>query len=131
MQLEIMREEHSPVPPLSLTAISSVPLQAKDLVIKYGRTTRWTLGVVNECGSYHFPGLAKGVKSKSISIFGYNNCSFSEPGDSGSMILNTRGEAAALLFANDRHSLTFAADIRATLADIELQTPLRDIKLLR
>ena len=46
------------------------------------------------------------------------------------MILNTKGEAVAVLFADDSHSHTFAADIQVTLADIELRTPLRDMKLL-
>jgi hypothetical protein len=47
------------------------------------------------------------------------------------MILNTRGEAAAILFAlRDFSGLTMAADIGATMADITRRTPLRNMKLL-
>lgn len=135
--LENVVAENFPDPlPSSITAISHVPLQADDMVIKHGRTTGWTLGVVNGCGTYHFNWQSERELSKSISIVGYGGVPFCDKGDSGSMILNTEGEAAALLFAADSstkesvNGLAFAADIRATIADIERQTQLRDMKLL-
>jgi hypothetical protein len=47
------------------------------------------------------------------------------------MILNTRGEAAAILFALESgFGLAFGADIGATMADIRRRTPVTDMKLL-
>jgi hypothetical protein len=61
------------------------------------------------------------------------------------VILNSEGEVAALLFADERpiypdinrlsfkqawYCLTFAADITVTMRDIQQKTKLKDIKLL-
>jgi hypothetical protein len=52
------------------------------------------------------------------------------------MILNSKGEAAALLCAGkfgvqeSANGVTFAADIKVTMEDIERHTPLRNMKLL-
>jgi hypothetical protein len=106
------------------------------MVIKYGRTTGWTLGEVNGCEAVHFRWLPEQRTSRSIAIVGYDGGQFSDFGDSGSMILNSKGEAAALLFAGkfgvqeSANGVTFAADIQVTMEDIERHTPLRNMKLL-
>ncbi|KUJ23056.1 uncharacterized protein LY89DRAFT_165778 [Mollisia scopiformis] len=132
----VIAEEFPIVFPSSLTTISDVSLQSEELVIKYGRTTGWTLGKVNGCDSYHFDWQADTVTSRSLSIVGLNNIPFSRAGDSGSMILNRKGEAVALLFAGNLLSkesvngLAFAVSMEATIADIKRRTPVIDMKLL-
>jgi hypothetical protein len=122
--------------PSSITALSHVPLQAGEMVIKHGRTTRWTLGEVNGCKAVHFSWLPKQQTSRAIAIVGHGGVPFCAKGDSGSMILNSKGEAAALLFAGkwfaqeSVHGVTYAIDIQATIEDIERHTPLRNMKLL-
>ena len=106
------------------------------MVIKYGRSTGWTLGEVNGCEATHFEWLPDQKTSRSIAIIGYGGGEFCDFGDSGSMILNSKGEAAALLFASkfdnqkSTNAVTYAADIQATIDDIERHTPLRNMKLL-
>ena len=106
------------------------------MVIKYGRSTGWTLGEVNGCEAAHFSWLPNQQTSRAIAIVGHGGVPFCAKGDSGSMILNAKGEAAALLFAGkwvaqeSVHGITYAADIKATIDDIERQTPLKKIKLL-
>jgi hypothetical protein len=108
-----------------------VHLKAGDKVIKHGRSTKWTMGTVNECKAFHFEWHRTGEESIAISIVGDYCTRFCEPGDSGSMILNANGEAVAILFALEPgFGLSFAADIGATMADIERRTPLRNMTLL-
>jgi hypothetical protein len=64
--------EHFEKPcPTPITGIAIDPLEPGAWVIKYGRSTGWTFGVVNDCKSYHFDWQAKGEKSKSLAIIGY------------------------------------------------------------
>ena len=69
------------------------------MVIKYGRSTGWTLREVNGCEAAYFSWLPNQQTSRAITIVGHGGVLFCAKGDSGSMILNAKGEAAALLFA--------------------------------
>jgi hypothetical protein len=111
-----------------LRGLGPRPVDEGDVVYKVGRTTGATRGrvtafdldnvVVNyDAGNLRFDGQ--------IEIEGTGSGPFSDGGDSGSLIVNSRMEAVALLFAGsdaggrDGAGLTYANPIQQVLADLK------------
>lgn len=106
------------------------PLDIGDEVFKLGRTTGLTRGLVSaievddvvvdyEIGSLRF--------DRQIEIEGADNVAFSEGGDSGSLIFDTQGFGAALLFAGtdqggtNGRGLTYATELSSVFQALDLK----------
>ncbi|KAK2849621.1 hypothetical protein FQN49_005576 [Arthroderma sp. PD_2] len=82
--------------------------QAKfgDWVAKFGRTSKTTSGEVNKLDrEVIWPTGSNSYEMEIISYDGY----FSEPGDTGSAVTNSKGEFVGLLFARDSHPAQYVS----------------------
>jgi hypothetical protein len=117
-------------PQPALKGMRAGPLDIGDEVFKLGRTTGLTRGQVSaiemddvvvdyEIGSLRF--------DRQIEIEGADNAAFSEGGDSGSLIVDRQGFAAALLFAGtdqggtNGRGLTYATDLSSVFQTLDLK----------
>jgi hypothetical protein len=111
-----------------LAGVAGGPLDAGDFVYKVGRTTGSTRGrvtafdvdnvvVAYDAGNLRF--------DNQIEIEGTGRTSFSDGGDSGSLIVDESMQAVALLFAGGDQGgsnglgLTYANPIQRVLADLK------------
>jgi hypothetical protein len=111
-----------------LNGLASAPLDIGDRVFKVGRTTGATAGRVT---AFDMDNVVVGFDEgnlrfdNQIEIEGVGNRSFSDGGDSGSLILNSKMEAMALLFAGSEQGgangqgLTYACPIERVLRDLK------------
>jgi len=114
----------------TLNGLRGEPVEPGDRVVKIGRTTGVTHGVVTsielddvvvkyDTDSYSFNGQ--------IEIEGSGGDAFSAAGDSGSLIVDESGLACAMLFAGSEHGgtngkgLTIANDIHNVFATLNLE----------
>jgi hypothetical protein len=117
-------------PPATLKGLRGASLDIGDEVYKLGRTTGLTRGQVSaievddivvdyEIGSLRF--------DRQIEVEGADNVAFSEGGDSGSLVFDAQGFAAALLFAGtdqggtNGRGLTYASDLSSVLTALDLE----------
>ena len=114
----------------NLNGVRAAPLQPGDQVLKVGRTTLLTEGVVtaievDDVVVRYDRGLLS--FDSQIEIEGAGASSFSEGGDSGSVIVDRDGMACALLFAGgdtggtNGKGLTYANEIGNVLAALDIE----------
>jgi hypothetical protein len=93
-------------------------------VIKLGRTTGETRGIINPADSYiHFPGTSYEQFSKEMVVVGTDN-TFSAEGDSGSfVVLGRTGELVGILWGGlTTREATFVTPMDAITTDIQKLT---------
>jgi hypothetical protein len=112
----------------TLAGVATDPLEAGDFVYKVGRTTGPTRGRVT---AFDVDNLVIGYDQgnlrfdNQIEIEGTGRTSFSDGGDSGSLIVNESMEAVALLFAGGDQGgsnglgLTYANPIQRVLSELK------------
>lgn len=117
----------------TLGGLRAEPIEPGQAVMKVGRTTGVTRGLVTAIELDDVVvGFERGELSfdSQIEIEGVGPDSFSAGGDSGSLILDDRGMAAALLFAggdtggSNGKGLTYANDIHTVLAMLNIELAL-------
>lgn len=118
---------------ITLKGVRATPLAPGDPVVKLGRTTGFTRGIVTAIEmddivvEYETGDL---VFDDQIEIEGAGETGFSAGGDSGSLILDQRGKACALLFSGgdqggtNGKGLTYANPIASVLETLKLELAL-------
>ena len=78
-------------------------------MVKKGRTTTYTSGNINRMRRrINWQHLLPPRISHEMEIMSHDG-NFSEPGDSGSLVINSHGEMVGMLFATDPYPGNFAA----------------------
>ena len=106
-----------------MTGISrTAPLTIGDIVIKFGKSTGTTVGVVN--------GIKSDVKvpdspvlTREYTVVGLHGRMFADRGDSGAFVVKADGVLVGMVIAGSLDSnLTYVTPIEAVFEDIAAQT---------
>ena len=89
-----------------------------DFVVKKGRTTGITSGIINKMDRVVAWPVLGGKETEEIEIMGLG-ADFADPGDSGSFVTDAKGRLVGMLFAKDACASGF---------DISFMTPIHDLQ---
>lgn len=93
-----------------------------EAVLKVGRTTGCTYGRVNGIRNAAILDTAETPTSEYV-VLGNDGVSFSEPGDSGAWVINTKGEVVGVVTGGN-NGVSYIKPIKTILKDISKETGL-------